>query len=500
MTIPQKAILCLLITIILFSGISLFVHTGFFEVVENRFHNPAVTGTVFRETANEAKKISGLLSELQERFSSSLNNPSVQRIFLPVQNSTDIYDRSRIFGMMHESVSSLISVRFLDADGIRIHFSTWLPDIAYLDEYSIVYHDYEDTSALPYNSFRFGSDKQPVLILDQQKDEIIFLFPVYSSFELFQGAALFTVSAGALSNAPSAGANSGFSENFILCSNPPGIVGKFSGKTIPWKTKDEAIAGVSGIWSGGFRSLVPFISSGVKFFLVSVWMEQGFYYGRIVNEEIFILSPSSRTIILVSIFLTVFLLIFLFFSLKRKLPDIPRPLPHNIPVPVKSPAKTPPMVKFHEITAEKTKTVPVFSDDIEELEMVIETAVSVEEVKRSGLLAAAEKTCIFRDDESVVINRPDELSKPVNVQLTFGDDGLPYIAQTAGLELVDEDIDETIKSMEIDKPVNPRDDVIVEQDGIPFISNDVLGGSKNTDGKLDGSFEELVDSLINKSK
>jgi hypothetical protein len=299
-----------LLSALLFAGIGVLAYTGYLDVIESRFYSPAVTEALIRETARDAKMLGDHIAMLQARFFGLLYNPAVRSSFLPNQDANDIYERSRLFGLLQESVTGLQSVRFVDSDGIRLHFSTYPPDIVSADSVSIKYRNYnEDTTSLSFSEILVREREQAKLILDKVGARMIFSFPFYDSLDIYRGMALFDVSVRALAEGLIVAGRAGATELYVI---PEGIV---SG--VPGISSEIILSGISAIWTNGYRSVVPFISADVTLALIAVRIEQGFYYGRIVNEAVFVLPPSIKILTLMAIFLTIFLTIFFLFNLRQ---------------------------------------------------------------------------------------------------------------------------------------------------------------------------------------
>jgi hypothetical protein len=311
--VSKKIIASFLLSALLFVGAAFLDYTGFLDIIESRFYHPSVRETLLRETAGDAKILSDHLAGLQNRFSYLLHNPAVRRSFLPTQGTDDIYERSMLFGLLMESVTSLRSVRFVDFDGKQIHFSTYLADIIESDFGSIKYRNYDtDGDSLSFNRVLVRSQEQGKLILDKVGGRIVFSFPFYDSHDVYCGVALFDVSARTLTDALAAAGRASVLEGLILCANPEGIV---SG--IPGNSSEELLSGISSVWKDGYRSIVPFLFADVTLMLISIQMDQGMYYGRVVNEAVFIFPPEVKILALTAIFLTIFLFIFFLFNLRR---------------------------------------------------------------------------------------------------------------------------------------------------------------------------------------
>ena len=312
-TIFQKAALSLLIAVFLLAGLGALIYTGLFNMLESRFYNPSIKKALIQETGRDAAIIEEWIFALQNRFASSLNDTSVRRSFLPDQSAKDIYERSKIYGRLQESVAGLYSVRFVDSAGLQIHFSTYQPDIVNQDSQSISYRGYnDDSSNVPFDTVHVAMQGKVKLTFDENQSRIIFSFPFYDSLDVYCGVALFTVSARAVPEQLALTGRTKPGEDILLAADPPGIVFGF-----PGIEAEKILAGASSIWKREPPGLARLVSSdsGAALALVSAKTVQGFYYGRIVNEDLFTLPRPMRIILPCAFFLTIYLAAFLCLNL-----------------------------------------------------------------------------------------------------------------------------------------------------------------------------------------
>jgi hypothetical protein len=314
LTVSQKAALSLLISVILIAGFSVLAFTGFFDLVESRFYNPSVTNSLSNEVNRDAETIRNFFAELEERFQTSMENDVVQRSFLPNQSSQDIFERTRLFGLLIESQSGLQSVRFVDAGGLRIHFSTSSADIIRQDNETISYRNYNETTPfIPYDELAVPARGEPKLTLDQRNDRIVFSFPFYDSMEIYRGTAFYYLSVRAVTERLISEGRLKIGEDISLISVPPGIV---SG--LPSSGRAEILPIISSIWDEGLLSMTTLDSgnSTSSLVLISAKTGDGLIAGRVVDRKLFEFPLAMKLILLVSLFLTVYLTIFLFFNLR----------------------------------------------------------------------------------------------------------------------------------------------------------------------------------------
>jgi hypothetical protein len=314
-TVSQKAALSLLVSVFLFAGFAVLAFSGLFDLVESRFYNPSITKSLNREAALDGESIGNFLAEIQTRFAETLDEPAVRRSVLPNQSAGDIFERSRIYGVLLESLAGLQWVRFVDSGGVRLHFSTAAQDIQSQDRLSVAYRNYNDTPGNPpYEQVEVPGQGATKFTLDEAGDRIILSFPFYDSFEVYRGTALFSVSVRAAAERLISEGRIKVGDFVSIISDPPGIV---SG--LPGTARANILSGVSSIWNDGILSLTPLDSaaSATALALISAKTSQGIFVGRLVNETLFSFPQPMKVILLVSLFLTIYLAIFLSFNLKQ---------------------------------------------------------------------------------------------------------------------------------------------------------------------------------------
>jgi len=277
--------------------------TGLFDQIETSFFNPAVTTSMTREVARSAGAIDGFLEETKARFSQALEEPAVRRSFLFHQSAEDIFERSRIFGLLHETTGGLQWVRFIDSADARIHFSTYAPDIAAREPQSVTYRTFDEPE-FPFQTVAASAGSAPRLILDGHGSRVLFSFPFYDYFHIYRGTALFSLSVRALPDGP-----------FSVISSPPGFL---SGA--PAAFAEQALAArVSSVWESGATAQAILYSpqSGASLILLSARTTQGLFVGRLVSDQLFLFPHTMRIVLLLTFFFTVFLTVFLIFNIRQ---------------------------------------------------------------------------------------------------------------------------------------------------------------------------------------
>jgi hypothetical protein len=313
-TVSQKAALSLLITVVLFAGFTVLAFTGLFDLVESHFYNPSITASLNREINTDVQSIDKFITELQNRFSVTIQNDSVKRSFLPNQSAEDIFERSRIYGMLLDSLGGFQGVRFVDSGGSRIHYSSYAADILRQDRLSVAYRNYnEENGDLPYNQIASSDQGSPRLIFDEAGDRILFSLPFYDSFNVFRGTALFSLSIRSVADRLISEGRIKVGEDVSLVSRPAGII-----LAMPVNSKSALVPAIASAWNDGILTLTSMDSAAeVSLALISVKSAHGFFLGSMVNEDRFIFPHLMKIILLAAFFLTVYLTVFLLFNLRQ---------------------------------------------------------------------------------------------------------------------------------------------------------------------------------------
>jgi hypothetical protein len=314
MSLLQRIILSLLVSIILFSAFVVVVFTGLFDVVEARFYNPRVIKGINREITENARAADALLNELRDRFTGTLTAEAVRRSFLPNQAREDILERARIYGDLLHSAPGLRTVRFVDAGGARIHFSTLADDVLRQDGSSLSYRGYRECpDVLPYPEVETPEQGEPRFIFDGPGERLIFSCPFTDSMDVYRGSALFTFSVRTVTDYLIREGRIEVGEDISVVSSPGGFL--FG---LPAMENGGIKHAVALLWDEGILSLSNLDEDGGESLaLLSARSAGGFWVGYLVQESLFTFPPAMKALLLTCFFLTVFLLSFLVCNLRQ---------------------------------------------------------------------------------------------------------------------------------------------------------------------------------------
>gem|GEM_PF-1073975 len=309
-----KPFAALAITVLLFFGYSYLMDEELLDFVQTRFYNPAVVKSYVNENTVDAKLVQDYIIELQDKFAETLMEQAVRNSFMYNQSPEDIYERSRIFGILLESISGLQSVQFVDRNGIRIHFSTSARDIINQNRDLTAYRNYdEDPLSVPYETISVEESGSPKYTMDENGERIIFSFPFNDSMDVYRGTAIFNMSIRALSERLVFEGRLKVSDDVSVIEDPPGIL-----LAVPETSRAEIHQRAAEIWREDIQGRVTLDSedSGMEYSLISTKTSQGIYLGRLINDYLFSISEQMKLILELTIFVTFFLTLFFLFNLK----------------------------------------------------------------------------------------------------------------------------------------------------------------------------------------
>jgi len=307
--VVKKALLSLLISTVLVGGFAALAFTGLSNLIEARFYNPSVAASMTADITRNAQAIDALFAETQARFFATLSNPAVRRSFLVSQSADDIFERTQIYGLLTESIPGIQWIRFVDLDGVRLHFSTLPLDIIRQNQFSTVYRTFNESHLLTRT---LASGNKALFTFDEDENRIVFAFPFFDSFDVHRGTALFSLSAPSL--VALLAAERGISAaDVTLVANPPGFL--FGA---PVTARKAAIPHVSFVWNERPLDPVRLTSpeSGQGWILLSVHSLSGFFFGRIVSDTVFGFNRNMEILLLAVFFTTVYLTVFFLFNVK----------------------------------------------------------------------------------------------------------------------------------------------------------------------------------------
>ncbi|MCF7928184.1 MAG: hypothetical protein K9L68_04370, partial [Spirochaetales bacterium] len=317
MRTAHKVAISLLIAVLVFSGVAVLSFTGFFDFIETNFYNQRVRSSFFNQLDNRADSIKKYHKLQIDRFTSILNEDFVKRIYLPNRSREDIFNQESVLGKLEENVPELLFIRFLDAEGTRIHFSTLEEDIKSRNDFRVVYKTWAEAeyTADP-QKLLVSENEEPKVLLDSSLNALIYSFPSYDTYDIYRGSALFYLSTEGLQTHLVEEGVIGVGTNIILTESSGLVFGLPSGYRTE-EVREQLNSTIRNFNSEeGMKSLFT-TEEGQEYFIFLKKMERGSFTGIVVSGRIFELHPIMKIILLSAVFVTAFLLTYLLFNIKQ---------------------------------------------------------------------------------------------------------------------------------------------------------------------------------------
>src|SRR6056297_712287 len=309
----QRVSISLLISIILVTAFAFLAYSGLFEYIETTFYNQRVTELYGQELEQKKTAIEDFHHQYQSRFSASLSQVDVQKVYSPNWDREYIFQHNNLFNTLHSEYQGLLFVRFVSIDN-KIHYSTREDDIERQGEYRVIYKVLDDkTTTIPTAELKLDAEQSKDIIIDDDQKRFVYQFTLYDDLEQFRGTALFDVDKNSLQHYLvsrgflQVGRQINLTENGYL----------FFGEGL---AVDEIKETTSKRWNNnlvGERYVYHDEKTGQRFVLMSISTDGYGNIGLLVNQRLFEMGAVLKVILLSASGITVFLLLLLIFSLRQ---------------------------------------------------------------------------------------------------------------------------------------------------------------------------------------
>jgi hypothetical protein len=312
--IARKFAISLLACVLAFTGLCVFAFTDLFNIIEARFYNRAVLNGLESELASYTNFVDGYVDELQKRFSDILSEKAVKNSFWIDQNREDIYERGRIFASLGISLPGLQWVRFVDATGNRIHYSTNQDDQILNSAGMVIYKNYYETAGyIPFDQQMISGAEMRRIVFDEDGERLIFYYPFYDSMDVRRGEAMFAVSIRSFREHITQSARKKMIDDISVISDPAGIViGVPAMETASLKKEIAYVWALEG--TAMSRLYIPGHSTLA---LLSSKTSQNIFVGFVVPENLFSFPDALKALLTASVFITLFVVFFLVANIKQ---------------------------------------------------------------------------------------------------------------------------------------------------------------------------------------
>jgi len=315
MTVGQKASLSLLIAVVIFAACAVAAFSGLFDVIETEIRNPILTKGIETSLAKVTEAEGRYHETALERFSAVLRQDPVRRSFLPNISAQDAFDRANILGKLQEETAGLAGLRLIDANGKRIHYSSFPGDILKKTETQVVYRNYGSPGDDPYESLAENEASKGRVRITPARSRFVYSLPFTDSYGMYRGTAVFEVSIDGFVSSLIKEGLAPVGET-VIAAGDRGLILK-----APSAIREALTAKVLEVWSSGLGEAPVSIAmpsgSGESYLLFSRAVRTGGFVGYVIPDSYFKLPWAMKAVLLGSLFITIYLIAFLLLNIRQ---------------------------------------------------------------------------------------------------------------------------------------------------------------------------------------
>ncbi len=339
MTAGQKVAFSALFSIGLFGAFVYVTKTDFIPEIEKRFYTQSKVQQKEDELNNVTKGIDSyiqnILNDLENKETGYLNSSAVSSYLSQNPAESDTVERRNITEKLFYEHPALKGIRFVDKNGVNLHFSTYdRTDVAkhvgikkYYKNYPDLVEEYKELDVKKI----FSEKKQPEkkIYFDENKNRFILALPVNWLEDVYAGCFLFYFDVNSLTDSFSSEGIIRFSDNLKIISdekyNGGFVLGLPSENTevfvesikSSWKEKNQKTSTGNLLLANNQIEKIVTQKDGINWVMMNSQNKNDYKLSLVVPNSFFELSNEFIYLIYLSIFISLFLVIFLIFSLKK---------------------------------------------------------------------------------------------------------------------------------------------------------------------------------------
>ena len=339
MTAGQKVAFSALFSIGLFGAFVYVTKTDFIPEIEKRFYTQSKVQQKEDELNNVTKGIDSyiqnILNDLENKETGYLNSSAVSSYLSQNPAESDTVERRNITEKLFYEHPALKGIRFVDKNGVNLHFSTYdRTDVAkhvgikkYYKNYPDLVEEYKELDVKKI----FSEKKQPEkkIYFDESKNRFILVLPVNWLEDVYAGCFLFYFDVNSLTDSFSSEGIIRFSDNLKIISdekyNGGFVLGLPSENTevfvesikSSWKEKNQKTSTGNLLLANNQIEKIVTQKDGTNWVMMNSQNKNDYKLSLVVPNSFFELSNEFIYLIYLSIFISLFLVIFLIFSLKK---------------------------------------------------------------------------------------------------------------------------------------------------------------------------------------
>ena len=336
MKASHRTALSLLLTIIIFTVISLVAVFGGFRYVEMHYYQPRVVNNVMRILDSIGSYYDSYTDAMVKSFAAYAMDERSRSFIERDVTETDMEERERMTGELMEKNPGLDGIRLIEDDGNHIHYSTYPGDVLSKSDELISFRNYSDLNEIPVGFISVtdnGEYSKSIdelaarvgIYLDSVRERIIFSLPYFDKYTAHRGSLVFYVE-------PTEFVRQIVAENLVPLNTRLKIVSDVSEEAntqtsgnsgfvfgMPNVGRDMLSKSILKNWSSRRYGSEPIVQTDSDDILILVTGTKCRYgkIGWICHESDFLFSETEKVLLLLCLFITLFLIIFILFNFRH---------------------------------------------------------------------------------------------------------------------------------------------------------------------------------------
>ena len=335
MTSGQKIAFSTLFSVALFGAFVFVTKTDFVPEIEKRFYTQSKVQQKQEYIENVTKSldsyIQNVLNRLEEKNTGYLYSSAVSSYLLQNPAESDTVERRNITEKLFYDYPALNGIRFIDKNGVNVHFSTYdrtdvLKQVGikkYYKNYPDIVDEYKEIDIKKI--FTEKSIPSKKVYFDEYKNRVIIVLPVNWLENVYAGCFVFYFDVTLIEDALLEQTSFTFSESLKIISDE-----KYNGGFVVGIPEDETSIFTEAIKNSWFgkntqtpvlanQNIVKIVSQkdGTSWVMMNSKNSKDYRISILEKSSFFELSNEFVYLIYFAIYISLFLVIFLLFSLKR---------------------------------------------------------------------------------------------------------------------------------------------------------------------------------------
>ncbi len=294
---------------------------GNFNGLETQIYQNALIEGMQTKLENVSSGFDGWLADYDQKIIDFNSSESVKESILTVQSQNAIAERADLAGSLIFQNPGILGIRILDADGIRVHYSTFLTDRLSSNEDKTSFRNYvtleKTPSLLQFQGVGAGNVKKTVHYFDVENNLIIFVQALYDTYDVFRGYTIMYLTVSDFQRRLVASSVISVTQNLTLAGKSGSMKNAGFILDVPQNAGSSLLDWIADIWKQQVNAEMVFSDNGTDYIAVNYVSPGGISVTQLEDESVFTLPGTVEIILLAAVFISVFLIIFMLLNLRK---------------------------------------------------------------------------------------------------------------------------------------------------------------------------------------